>query len=225
MRSSAGRSEVATTTTERRMPFRAQVVIEKGADFPVALANQRNHADVGLTVAAHGAKQGALSHSASAEQPDALSLSAGQQAVDGANAGHERLDDMLAIERTRGDGEQVVERRRLDGAAAIHRLSESIEHAAEQARAGFDQRRDRAGHNLVAELQPAGFLERHRQHAAAAEADHLHAHRAALRRLNLAKIAQSRGRPDRFDEQSHHFGHAPERHTGIDRVEQAESSG
>ena len=49
--------------------------------------------------ARHGAEQGALAHAAAAEDADALSLAARQQAVDGADAGDQRLGDVLALER------------------------------------------------------------------------------------------------------------------------------
>ena len=111
MRSGAGRSEVATTTTDLRHALRAQIVLEKRAHFAVALADQRDHADVGRVVAAHGAEQRALADAAAAEDADALALAAGQQAVDGANAGDQRLGDVLALERAGRSGEKIVESR------------------------------------------------------------------------------------------------------------------
>ena len=79
----------------------AQVVFEKRAHLAVALADQRDHADVRRIVARHGAEQRALADAAAAENPDALAFAARQQAVDGADAGDQRLGDMRAVERVR----------------------------------------------------------------------------------------------------------------------------
>ena len=56
----------------------------------------------GGTGARHGAEQRALADAAAAEDADALAFAAGEQAVDGADAGGEALVDVGAVERDSG---------------------------------------------------------------------------------------------------------------------------
>ena len=98
-RSGAGRSEVAHDDHRALHAFRAQLMFEKSAHLAVALADQRDDGDVRRIVPRHGAQQRALADAAAAENADALALAAGQQAVDGADAGDQRLGDVLALER------------------------------------------------------------------------------------------------------------------------------
>jgi len=61
-----------------------------------------------------------------------------------------------------------------------------------------------ARHDAVPQLQPAGFLERHRKHASVAEPDGLGAQPLAAGRLDLAEVPQRHRRTRRFDQQTHH---------------------
>ena len=82
--------------------FGTQLVIEKGANLAIALADQRDHRDVGGIVARHGAQQRAFADAAAAEDSHALAFAAGHHGVDGADAGGDGLDDVLAIQRAAG---------------------------------------------------------------------------------------------------------------------------
>ena len=88
--------------------LRAQFLLEKIAHLAVALADQRDHADVGRIVPRHRAQQRALAHARAAEDPDALPFAEGQQTVDRADAGHQRLRDVLALQRSRRRGVKIV---------------------------------------------------------------------------------------------------------------------
>ena len=79
--------------------FRAQFIFEKRPHFAIAFAHQRDHADVGVVVPRHRAQQSAFADAAASEDAHALSFAARQQAIDGANAGDQRLYDMFAIQR------------------------------------------------------------------------------------------------------------------------------
>ena len=71
--------------------LRAKLIFEKAADLAIAFADHGDHGDVGRIVARHGAEQRALADAAAAEDADALAFAAGQQGVDGADAGDQRL--------------------------------------------------------------------------------------------------------------------------------------
>ena len=77
--------------------FRPQFVIEKRAHLAIALADQGDHADVGVIVPRHRAEKRALADAAASEDSDALPFAARQQTVDGADAGDQRFDDVLAL--------------------------------------------------------------------------------------------------------------------------------
>jgi hypothetical protein len=54
----------------------SHLVFQKGAHLAVALADERDHRDVGRIVPRHGAQQGALAHAAAAEDSHALAFAA-----------------------------------------------------------------------------------------------------------------------------------------------------
>src|SRR5262249_27917803 len=132
--------------------FGPEIVIEKGSDLAVPLADQRHHVHIRLAVAAHRPEQRAFPDTAAAEQADALATAARQHAVDRANASYQRLGDMLAIERAGRGREQTELNRRRDRRASIHRLAEAVEHPAGHVRAGFDTGRIRPRHYPVSQL-------------------------------------------------------------------------
>src|SRR5690349_3756634 len=74
----------------------------------------------------------------------------------------------------------------------------------------------------VAETKSVGLLERHRENAAVAEADHLNADGPAGRAQDLAEVAHRGGRPSRFDKQStkfHDFADEPQRVDSRDEID------
>src|SRR5262249_18571226 len=71
----------------------------------------------------------------------------------------------------------------------------------------------------VAQLQPVGLLEGHREHPSVAETNHLRADAAAARGSDLAEIADRSCWTARFDQQAHDFrdlARPPEARDGIE---------
>jgi hypothetical protein len=127
-------------------------MFDKPPHFPIALADEANDTEVRRIVAAHASEQRALPNAAAAENPDALPLAAGQQTVDGSNTGNKRLGDMFPLERTWRRPEEIVCAFDLEGWAAVDRVPEAVEHAAEQRRPYADPSRFRVPDNGVSEL-------------------------------------------------------------------------
>ncbi len=101
-------------------PFRSQFVFKERPHFAIAFAHQRDHADVGVVVPRHHAQQRAFADAAASENPDALSFAARQQSIDGANARHQRLGDVFAVQRLGRRGIQRIGRRRLNRRTFVH---------------------------------------------------------------------------------------------------------
>ena len=85
----------------------AEVVLQKVPHLAAALADQRDHVDVGLGIARDHAQQRALPDARGGEQADTLAFAAGEQGVDGAHADGDRLEHALAAE---GIGRVAVDR-------------------------------------------------------------------------------------------------------------------
>ena len=98
-RRGAGRSDVAATTTRAPHPLCAQVVLDERPDFTVPLADEGDDVDRGGTGPRHRAEQCAFTDAAAAENTDALTLSTGQQTIDYADSGGQRLVDMGSFHR------------------------------------------------------------------------------------------------------------------------------
>jgi hypothetical protein len=120
-----------------RQACRAEVVVDEFVDFATALADQRDHVDVGFAAAREHAEQGALAAAGHREDADALAFACGHDGIDRAYAGRERLVDQLARQRIgRGGIDRHFHHRTEDRAEAVDRLAVRIEDAAEQAIAG-----------------------------------------------------------------------------------------
>ena len=89
-RTTADWSLVATTTTERREPFGPEVALDELAHLASALAEQRDHVDVGAGAPGDHAEQHALADAAARHDADPLAPAERDQAVDGPDAGAER---------------------------------------------------------------------------------------------------------------------------------------
>ena len=175
--------------------------------FAIALADQRDDTHGGGTAARHGAQQRALSDARAAEDADPLSLAAGQQTVDGANAGGQRLPDRLALQRARRGCVEIVRLGARDRAASIQRTSKAVDHAAEQLRSHLHPGVFSAGHDGIAQVQTIGLFERHRKNTAVAETDYLRADAPSGAGRNFAEISHRRLRPARFHQQTDQLGH------------------
>ncbi len=90
--------------------------------------------------------------------------------------------------------------------SAVHRLSETVQHPAEQARTHGQPGVLGSRNHFAAQLQTIRFIEGHGQHAAVPESDHLRADPAVVVRQNVAKIADRRGGTRRFNKKTHGRG-------------------
>ena len=195
-------------------------MFEKGTHFAVALADERDDADIGLAVAAHGAEQCALPYPAAAENPDALPFAAGQQAVDGANTGDQRL---TMCSRSSGPGGAA--NRSYDSLSPVRgppSIGSPNPSSTLPSRPGPALTNAATGRATILSpsLDTAGFFERHGENAPVTEADHLHANGAALRGVNLAEVPERCRRTARFDEQADHLGDGPQGKVRFARIEE-----
>ena len=205
MRSSGGLSEVETTTTDAlaALPGRGRA---RGSCAPRGRARRPapSTIDVGGGAARHHAEQRALADAAAAEQADALAAAAGQQRVDGAHAGAERRDDRIALHRVERRRIAADSARRVAAAAAVERLAERVDDAAEQRRARRPPTRTAPRATMrspgrMPAVSPSGTV----SSVAVAEADHLHRQRRRRRRADdVADLADAGARPGRLDEQA-----------------------
>jgi hypothetical protein len=85
---------------------------------------------------------------------------------------------------------------RPDGRLAVDGAAEAVQHAVEQVGPDGHLGVVLAGDDAVAQLDAVDLFERHGEHVAVAEADHLHAHAASAGGDDLAEIAH-RGRRSR----------------------------
>ncbi len=114
--------------------------VKKLAHLAPALAHQAHHRHIGLGVARHHADQRALAHARSAEDAHALAAAHGQQRVDGANAGAQRLaiGTRSSGERTAPSSGSVIAT--VGRLPSVDRLAQRIQHPAHQRRPHLDLR-------------------------------------------------------------------------------------
>ncbi len=108
---------------------------------------------------------------------------------------------------------------RIDGGTLIHRHAEAIQNAPEQMRPDVHRGVAGAREHAVAEAQAVRIFERHGEHVAVAEADHLGADGAAAFGADHAEVADSSGGASRFDQQAdqlHHLARALKRIEALD---------
>ena len=226
-RSGAGRSEVATITTERRIPSAPRSCSMKFADFAVALADQGDHVDAGGTRSAPSSPA-----ACSCPRRCRRRCRCAGPLPQGSKPSMTRMpvtSFSLMCSRVQRTGRRGMQRHRfecVDARTAIHGLAEAVEHAAEQLRARHrpslsPPRRD----NGVAEAEAVGFLERHGKHAAVAKADHLGANRLAGASADLAEIADGGGGAARFHQQADQFHHFARHADGIHAGQRGRENG
>ena len=78
-----------------------EVFFEELAHFAAAFADQGDHIDVGFGLAGHHAQEGGFADTAAGEDAEALAAAAGDESVDGLDAGAKHVADALAFERVR----------------------------------------------------------------------------------------------------------------------------
>ena len=173
MRTSAGWSEVATTTTEWPMRV-AEVALDELAHLAATLADEADDVDVGRRRAGDHAQQRRLADAGAGEDAQALAAPAGDHAV--------QRRGRRAPTRSRMRGRSSGIRRGAGGRAhaavgqllaLVDRAAEAVEHAAQQLVADGDADGLAGGGDDVAGADAVQLAERHEQRAALAEADDL----------------------------------------------------
>jgi hypothetical protein len=157
-------------------PFLAERVLDEVAHLAATLAEQRDHVHVGLRMPRDHAQHGALADARAGEDADTLAASDGEQAVDRAHARLERTVDDLALERVRRFGGQRHTLDDVELALAVDRMPEAVQHAAEHPRAHVHTERATERLDGAARMDAIELAERHEQHTALVEADHLGQH-------------------------------------------------
>jgi hypothetical protein len=110
-------------------------------------------------------------------------------------------------EGTLGIPVKLVGGGRVDRRPAVHRATESVEDAAQKLWPHGNFGGVRAGQNGIAESQPVGLFERHRQDPAVAKSDDLNADGPARGAQDFTEVADRRGWPGGFDEQPSQLDH------------------
>src|SRR5581483_5911655 len=155
----------------------------------------------------HGPDKRAFTDAAAPEYADPLPESARQQPVDSADSRLQGFCDVLSLHRTRRRRVQTIGGRATTGALLIQRLAQAVQDTPEQLRPDRDARLLLSRHDGVLDLQTVDLFQWHRKDVTVAETDHLRADAPARAALNLAEIANGRGRPLGLHEQPDQFHH------------------
>jgi hypothetical protein len=190
----AGRSEVATTRTERPGApgvgtASAEAVLDELTDFAAALADEADDVDVdrgrttsratgGGGVAGDHAEEGGLADAGAGEDAEALALAAGEEGIEGADAEREGLANALAAEGMLGG---IAPTGAIDGnvgasdenASIVEGFAEGVEHAAEKVGTGLDGEGPAGGDDFAAVGDVADSGEGHEEDAVVAKGDDL----------------------------------------------------
>ena len=94
----------------------------------------------------------------------------------------------------------------MNGRTAIDRVAETIQHAAEQARANAQKRIVLAGNHAIAGLQTIDLVQGKREHAVISKSDHLSPNGTPRGGSHLAEVADRGHRSARGDQQPYHLG-------------------
>jgi hypothetical protein len=190
-------------------PLRPQTLLEKLAHLAPALAHQPHHNHFRVAVSCHHADERALANARPPKNAHALAAPHAQHAVDRANAGPQRAADRLPLERSR---RRTIER--YDGVhqrqpSPIQRLPHCVQYPPDQPLAHFCLRHHPLRANGIAIANAVRRVERHRQHARAADPNYFGGMRASPRVANLATFSHRTRRPFGLDGLSRRFHHAP----------------
>src|SRR3954468_6355449 len=182
-----GRDERALDAHERRLVGRrddhdaalervAEVALDELLDLSAALADERDHVDVGRRGPGDHAEQRRLADAGAGEDAEALAAPAGDDAVERADAERDAVLDAGPAQRVRRRPERRAQLRAVGLWHAVHRAAEAVEDAAEQLVADVDAHRVAGRRDGAAGGDAAHVAERHEQRLAAAEADDLGGH-------------------------------------------------
>src|SRR6185437_2889107 len=129
---------------------------------------------------------------------DSLTLPARQKTIDRTDAGNQAFGDMFPVKWIRRRRVQRIRFHGFHGRTAVHGLSESVEHAAQQTWSDGEPSIRHTRDHAAAELQPLRLFQRHREHAPVTKSDYLRADAVAFRCKHFAKVADGHGGALRF---------------------------
>src|SRR5439155_222082 len=198
-----------------------QVPLDKLADFSSPFTHQPDDVHVGARVARHHAEQRALADAGAREDAEPLAAAAGEERVDRPDAEVEWLADRPALERVHALAVERVDAVALDGAAAVERPPEAVDDAAAERVADADHRLLAHQQHLAPRRHAGEVAERHEQHTAGPEADHLGEDAALVARRDAAERAHGRARTARLDDEPDHVGHPSAHAHGVELAEPA----
>jgi hypothetical protein len=168
--------------------------LEEVPHLAAALADQGQHVDVRLAGSRDFAQQRALADAAAGEDAHPLALAAGQQSVERPQPEHERLGDAPPAQR----GRRLAAGQ---GALAVDRLAQGVDHPPQQPWADEDRPRHGAGRHRVVRRDAVDVLQRHEDAMGALEADDLGRHAAPVAGADFAQLADADRRALRLDRQ------------------------
>ena len=199
---------------------RSQVALDELVYLAAALADQGDDDHVGVGVAGHHAQQHALAHAGAGENAHPLPLAAGQQAVDRANAGGQRLVDPSGGCRHRAAGGRSDVRSPSAGCGrpSIARPSASITRPSNSGPTR-SQCVVRTSRTRLPRRTPLKSLNGIQHRQIVAESHDLGPQRRARLPLDFGHGAHRRGKPGRRDGRADRLRNAARQGRGHDVVE------
>src|SRR5690606_21324969 len=110
------------------------VPLDELLDLATALADQRHHPHVTLGIATDHAEQRALADARAGEDAEPLAAPAGDEAVDGAHAGRQRVLDRDAAERAGRRAAQARLVAAAERAEVVQRPTQAVDHPPQEFR-------------------------------------------------------------------------------------------
>src|SRR5688500_17680456 len=150
----------------------AESILKKFLHLASALTDERDYRDISAGVSRNARDQRALAHARPREDAHPLALTAGEQAVDSADTGGDRLPNRLAMQRSDASAIDAAGFRCRDAALAVDGLAEAVEHSTEEIVAAPDARSGGDIFDAVAARHAHRRRERHEQRALALETDY-----------------------------------------------------
>ena len=117
----------------------AQAVVEEGTHLTAPFSDQGDDIDVGLAALGNLSQERAFADAAAGEDADALAPTQGQQSINGALAGDERLADTGPFHGRRRFASQGRHLEVLQGAPSIDRSAQPVDGPSQQALPDGDQ--------------------------------------------------------------------------------------
>src|SRR5271165_2233161 len=179
--------------------------VQQFANFPAALADETDYAEVRPGVAGHHADERALADAAAAEDAHALAAPARQESVNGSNAATQGVVDWSPFQ---GEWRLAVERVALPAnrrRVTVDGKSSTVQNAAEKTFADAQRGTASPDHNFVAVANAGRTAQRHGKHGVAAESHDFAGPALAARVYYLAGLAHRTERSFGFDQLTDHL--------------------